>query len=83
MGVSTPRLALTKEAKVSDAPKVTMPLSKALYILADVHTRDDDVTGFVILAGATPHYSQWSTGDYMRAWEALRAHIHLQTEPQK
>jgi hypothetical protein len=67
----------------SDEPKVAMPLSKALYILATTHTRDDDVTGFVIDAYASPYsvVSRWPPGEYMRAWESVRAHIHLQTEP--
>ena len=65
-------------------PKIAMPLSKALHILATIHTRDDDVTGFVVEMGASPHWSMSpvSQHDYIRAWEAVRAHIHLQTEPQ-
>jgi len=57
--------------------KVVMPLSRALHILATVHTRDDDVTGFVVEMGAAPrpYLSPVSQHDYIRAWEAVRAHI--------
>ena len=67
----------------SQAGIVAMPLSKALHILADIHTRDDDVTGFTVQHGAGwhPYLSRWSQDDYIRAWAAVRAHIHLQTEP--
>jgi hypothetical protein len=58
-------------------------LSKALYVLAMTHTRDDDVTGFVVMAGASPHYpvTEFGVQDYMDAWKAVREHVHLQTEP--
>ena len=62
---------------------VVMPLSKALHVLATVHTRDDDEAGFIVLAGASPlaYLTPYSQGDYMRAWESVRAHIHFQIEP--
>ncbi len=64
---------------------VVMPLTKALTILATVHTRDDEQTGFHVIVGAhpDPHASPYSQGDYIRAWEAVRAHVHLQIEPKK
>ena len=64
-------------------PVVTMPLSKALYILASTHTRDDDQIGFVVLAGAGQYgyFSGWSPSDYFRAWEAVRAACHMQVKP--
>lgn len=62
----------------------TMPLSKALHILADVHTQDSNVTGFVILHGAKiDQFSQWSQDDYFRAWEAVRVAAHFPVEPRK
>lgn len=65
--------------------KPVMPLSKAVYVLADIHTRDDNVTGFVVLGGATPSMTgyKWTDSDYLRAWESLRAHSHMQIEPKK
>lgn len=47
-----------------------MPLYQALRLLAEVHTRPDDLTGFVVLMGARPEY--WHSGGvYIRAWEAV------------
>jgi len=63
--------------------KVAMPLGRALHILADIHTKDDDVTGFVVSMVGWSHLYGVSQPDYVRAWESVRAHIHLQTEPKK
>lgn len=62
-----------------------MTLNEALSILADVHTRDDAYTGFVVMAGATwrPHEYKCSQAQYILAWETVRKEIHLQTEPEK
>jgi hypothetical protein len=70
---------------MADTPQVVMPLSKALYILATIHTRDDDQIGFVVEMRASPRWSvsPISEHDYVRAWEAVRAHVHLQIEPKK
>ena len=64
----------------------TMPIEKALRVLAAFHTRDDDVTGFVVemhpmhpAVNMTPFSQQ----DYIRAWEAVRAYVHMQTEPKR
>lgn len=64
---------------------VAMPLDKALRILVEIHTRDDDLVGFHIVMGAKPdsYASPWSQREYAQAWHAVRAHIHLQTEPRK
>jgi hypothetical protein len=60
-----------------------MTLSRAIYILASVHTRDDDVTGYVILAGA--HWNSYETPfsqlEYNEAWQVLREQSNMQTEP--
>lgn len=64
--------------------KVVMPLSKALHVLAAFHTRDDDMTGFVVEMHPhhpSLHLTPFSQNDYIRAWESVRAHIHFQIEP--
>ena len=60
-----------------------MTLSRAINILASVHTRDDDVTGYVILAGAywRPHETPFSQAEYNEAWKVLREQSNMQTEP--
>ena len=50
-----------------------MPLAQALHILADVHTRDDDRTGFVVMHGASPEYgSRYSWSQHLMAWASVR-----------
>jgi hypothetical protein len=59
-----------------------MPLSRALHILASVHTRDDDQVGFVVELGIAPYWDighPVSKDEYIRAWEAVRANLHMQT----
>lgn len=59
-----------------------MPLCQALHILATVHTKDDDVTGFIVVMGAMPN-DVWyghTHGDYVRAWAAVRAACGMQTD---
>lgn len=59
-----------------------MSLDRALHILATVHTRDNDAAGFVVMMGASPEGVGWiPQGDYIKAWEVVRQHLHLQTEP--
>jgi hypothetical protein len=59
-----------------------MTLDKALHILAEVHTRDDDLTGFVVEWAPSPSFMwQFSKAEYFEAWRTVRAHIHYQTEP--
>lgn len=62
-----------------------MTLFEAIRILADTHTRDDDVTGFVIMVGASPHsmVNPHPIERYNEAWRVLREQTHMQTEPQK
>ena len=60
-----------------------MTLDRALYILAQVHTRDDVQTGFNVQMGAMPDYfAPCSHSEYVEAWKAVREHVHLQTEPE-
>jgi hypothetical protein len=64
----------------------TMPIAKALHVLAAFHTRDDDVTGFVVeMHPIHPdcNMTLFSRQDYLRAWEAVRAYVHMQTEPKR
>lgn len=57
-------------------------LEKALHILATCHTRDDDLTGFVVEYVPSLEYGfEFTRADYIQAWKAVREHIHLQTEP--
>lgn len=60
-----------------------MELEEALHIIANIHTRDDEVTGFVVLAGAQwrPFETQWSQEQYVKAWEVVRRHTFMQTKP--
>lgn len=48
-----------------------MTLQSALLTLCDVHTRDDEQIGFVIMAGATPP-PYLREGQYVEAWEVIR-----------
>ena len=58
-----------------------MPLCHALRVLADIHTRDDDQFGCTVVVGASPMYSQWSIGDYLAAWRAVREAVGMPSEP--
>ncbi len=60
------------------AKATRMPLGHALAILAEIHTRRDEVTGFVVMMGATPSSSH---NDYVQAWESVRAAAGLPTQP--
>lgn len=56
-----------------------MTLEHALRILADCHTRDDALSGFVV--EMSPHMHWHSQHDYIQAWAELRKHIGLQVDP--
>lgn len=62
-----------------------MTLSQAIYILATVHTRDDPVVGYVIMAGAMwrPYETPFDAEQYNEAWKVLREQAGLPTEPDK
>jgi hypothetical protein len=51
-------------------PKI-MPLQRALYVLASVHTRDDELTGFVVERIPSAE-SFFSPSDYVEASAAVR-----------
>ena len=56
-----------------------MTLEQAIFHLVRVHTDDDEATGFHVKMGATPGMFDCGRADYVKAWETLRAHIHLRT----
>lgn len=61
-----------------------MTLEKALRILASIHTRDDDLTGFVVEWAPSPSIVwEYSQAEYFEAWKTVRAHIHFQIEPKR
>jgi hypothetical protein len=66
-----------KEMKMSD---MVMPLSKALYLLTEAHTRDDDKVGFTV--ETLPQVFEWSRADYIEAWRSVRFNIGKPTKPQ-
>ncbi len=60
-----------------------MDLNQALHVLAEIHTRDDHVTGFVVEKFPKSFdASRWTQGDYIEAWKAVREHLHMLTEPE-
>jgi hypothetical protein len=50
----------------------TMPLTKALRILSDCHTRDDDQVGYTVETVASLAFSRWSQAEYIEAWGVVR-----------
>lgn len=54
-----------------------MTLDDALRILAGIHTRDDDVTGFCVLIGAVPSPFDFGADKYSEAWQVVREHLRL------
>lgn len=62
-----------------------MPLSRALHVLAETHTRDDSIVGFVVepYASIGSSASRHSQYDYIEAWRAVRAHLHMQIDPKR
>lgn len=56
-------------------------LFEALRYLAEMHTGDDDVTGFVV--HHVPRLLEGDQSDYVRAWRIVREQLRLQTEPVK
>lgn len=55
-------------------------LLDALFILAQVHTRDDDIIGFVVDASARPNDKGVETRDYIDAWQVVRQQLHQPSE---
>jgi len=57
-------------------------INEALRVLADFHTRDDHVMGFVVETHPCSFdVSFWSQADYIQAWKIVRERVHMQTEP--
>lgn len=61
-----------------------MTLFEALRVLAETHTRDDDVTGFVVMVGVSPAspMSPHPVEAYNEAWNVVREQLHMATFPQ-
>lgn len=59
-----------------------MTLFNALLILANTHTREDSLTGFIVEI-TSPYTSRYSREEYIEAWKVVREQLNLQTEPQK
>lgn len=61
-----------------------MTLEQALYILARIHTRDDDFAGFVIVSGVRHGevLHSCSASEYIEAWRVVRDAVHLPTAPE-
>lgn len=56
-------------------------LFDALHILAGVHTRDDDRVGFVVeMSGPHAYLRPFTKDQYIKAWEIVRAQLHLKTK---
>ena len=47
-----------------------MPLNKALWILSEAHTQDDEQLGFTV--ERLPRIYEWSSLDYVEAWRSVR-----------
>lgn len=56
-----------------------MTLFKALHILAESHTRDDDLTGYVVGYGFDRH-GRFTQGEYIEAWGVVREQMNMQHE---
>jgi hypothetical protein len=77
---------VSKETEMAE--KLPMPLSQAMRILCDIHTRDNAECGFDIIGGASPDRFSYSLamrepGDYAEAWAVLRAAAGLPTKPEQ
>lgn len=56
-----------------------MSLGEALQLLAEVHTREDSHTGYVVDMGAVPPWPYQK--DYVQAWGVLRARLGMPSAP--
>ena len=67
----------------ADTEERDVDISKALHILATVHTKDDAELGFAVQIGARgpEPWDPFSQAEYVEAWKAVRERAHMQTEP--
>jgi hypothetical protein len=56
-----------------------MTLEEACELLAEVHTRDDEGTGFTVVSGAVPDGAVQQSSYYL-AWSVIRVHAKLQVK---
>lgn len=76
-----PGIRIIREPRPEPPKPPEMSLERALHILAEVHTDSDDITGYRVHTMPSPGLWAVSQEDYVRAWGALRRHIHLQVDP--
>jgi hypothetical protein len=57
-------------------------LDQALRLLVSAHTAEHPEMGFVVHMGG-PDRSRFSQAQYVEAWETVRAHLGLPTEPRR
>ena len=71
------RMAL---AAIKAVQENEMTLETALGLLADCHTRDDDLAGFVVFP-PSDYRSGWHAQNYVTAWEVVRRHLCRNVSP--
>ena len=76
-----PGIQIVRPPAVPAPPPGLMSLDEALRRLAEVHTRDDHELGFQVVIGARPDLALIRGNEYVRAWAAVRWHLHLQVDP--
>lgn len=57
-----------------------MPLSKALWILSEAHTRDDLELGFTVERTPWPGMGTAESREYVEAWRSVRFNTGKQSE---
>jgi hypothetical protein len=57
-------------------------LRAAMALLVDVHTRDDDLVGFVVNAPPLDGMPWISYGDYIDAWRKVRMALSRNVNPE-
>lgn len=57
-----------------------MDFERALAILADSHTRDDDTAGFLVEGGGRRTAPWISHSDYIEAWKVVRQYLGRSVE---
>src|SRR5262245_4845293 len=69
-----------EDCRMTNYRPAVLTLFDALRLLADAHTRGNDVTGFVVETAASPVVD---SKDYVRAWRTVREQLRLQTMPKE
>lgn len=58
-----------------------MSLCRALSLLVEAHTRDDDLVGFTVETGPRVDPPWMGKGEYLEAWSVVRRAVGRQTKP--